>query len=521
MADLDTQRQELASTLATLKSQAEGNGVSVTRLSAAIDDIGDKLRTLGDDIASTKVPTAGPLDESAAYVLSEADYEAYGQRNPSVAKTDRGAVQMTVTERSAVMSGDRVTYSSFGLLDDPNPRSDWQRELQQAAQTRSIVRNLIRGGRTPRLDSELADTMRAGPGMVRNIFADSSGIGGEWIPDTTLAELERDVMAQSNFSSLFAQRDVGPGGSLKIPYKTGFLRVYKHAVPTTDNPADDVLSNWTTEDRTVDPIAFAVAVQADRDATEDSIIAIVPEITSDISDAFSFASDDIWTNGDTAATHQDAIAAWDPRGRLGGTAGLGASNDHRRGWLGLRAYAADGSATIDQGAAQTATGLLAAITTMDMEHLVDANGVSRVTIAVSPEYFFKTMLLWSEFQTWDKVGPNASLLTGSVGIPGSLLPNQVGFLWGRFPVVLNYALAPDMNASGVFDNVTETKTGLLIVDRSRFQTWQRKGLTIETDTEIRNNTQVWVARRRVVGRAVSGTPSSARKDVIYSYNLTS
>jgi hypothetical protein len=53
----------------------------------------------------------------------------------------------------------------------------------------------------------------------------------------------------------------------------------------------------------------------------------------------------------------------------------------------------------------------------------------------------------------------------------------------------------------------------------RFQTWRRMGLSVETETRIRNNTLTMVARERLVGRHVSAIADNPA-DAHYSYNLT-
>ena len=534
MDNLEQARAEMTRTLEAIKSAASENGGKIANLEAAMGDFQVSMRNLQaaqEAYHSARVDSRmGTASELACYLASDSDVvdvnaRAYHGTGKAYHANDKGAVQLLSTERSIVHNGKEHRYFSWGLLDDPAPRTPWQRDLQRAVQRRSLVRGFMDPERrfTPRCDSEVVGLLRSGPEQVSRIFADSAGIGAEWIPDRTLPELERDLVAPVNFTGVFPMRDVGPGGTVKLPYKSGYLRVYQHAVPTADNPADDVLSSWTTAERTIDPIPSACSVQFDRDAVEDSIIAVVPEAVADMVQAFRYANDDTWTNGDTAATHQDTIAAWDPRGRLGGTSGLGGSNDHRRRWLGLRAYCADISQTTDLSGTQTWAGLLSVLTSLGMEHLMGSDGVSRVVVAVSPEYFFKTMLAWDEFETFDKVGVFASLITGMLGnpgaTPGGLLPNQIGFLAGKFPVVLNYTLAPDMNASGVYDDSTKTKTGLLVFDRLRFQTWRRQGMTVESETRIRNNTVTYVARERIVGRHVSAIADNPT-DAHYAYNLT-
>jgi hypothetical protein len=532
--EVEKRAQELAKMIADVKAAKDVQGSQLGQLDVAVKAMGDQLVELRQAQEAVKRAAlesrTGETGEERAYLIEQRSVDTTqrsahsGER--SQLATDKGAIQLLGAFQK---SADGTPVWRWGYMDDPEPRTEHQRRVQRKLTERAIVRAAMAPDRrrTPRLDAELMDELRGGPAAVSKIFSDSSGIGAEWIPDRAFPELERDIMVMTNFSSIFESRDVGPGGTVKLPYKSGYTRVYKHGVPSTDNPADDILSSWTTADRTIDTVPSVAAFQVDRDASEDSIIAIVPEIRQDMSDAFAYADDDTWVNGDIAATHQDAIATWDGRGRLGGTTGLGTTADHRRRWLGLRAMAADlqalhSAGATDQNATQTADGLRAALLKLKMDHLIESDGKVSVVIAPSPEYFFGKMIDWDEFDAFDNVGALASVLSGQLGdvgrTPGGLLPHQVGFLWGRFPVCLAYPLSGDLAATGLYTGSSST-TGMLQFNRSRFQNWIRKGMMVESQTEIKNNTVTFVARKRSVGRS-KDTVVAATKSVHYSYNLT-
>lgn len=533
MDEVEKKAEELARTIAQLKQDAATHGDRLQNLDqkiAAIEGAHQQLRQAQEAVNRAMVDQkAGGPSEVRCYLADEAEYKANGEAEPLLGvrgraflKNDKGAVRLLGHYQDAPRPG--VKLWRWGLLDDPNPRSEWQRALQAKVTERAIVRACLLPEKryTPRMDAEVADLLRGGPAEMSRIFSDSTGIGAEWIPDRAFPELERDVLHVSNFTAIFEQRDVGPGGTVRLPYKSGNLRVYKHAVPATDNPADDILSTWSTADRTIDPVHAVVAAQVDRDAQEDSIVPVIPEITQDMRDAFSFADDDTWVNGDTQASHQDAIASWDTRKRLG-SSGLGTTADHRRRWDGLRRRArALTSMTTDQNAAQTADGLRTALLKLAVEHLLNSDGRVNIVIAVSPEYFFGKMIDWDEFDAFDNVGVLASVLTGQLGdvsrTPGGILPGQVGFLWGRFPVVLCYTLTGDLAATGLFTGSGST-TGMLQFDRTRMQTWVRKGAMLESETKPSNNTVTLYMRKRNVGRYKDAVSSSI-KNVHYSYNLT-
>lgn len=429
-------------------------------------------------------------------------------------------------------SGDVVREWRWGLLDDPEPRSMAQLELQRAVTDRSLARKILAQSKgadrvaTPSLDRRVMDAARACGGEISKIFADSAGIGAEWVPDTFLPELERDVLVPTNVTSLFRQRNLPPGG-VKIPSRSGRMRVLRHAVPTIDYPAVPTLSTLTTANGQIDPIAAYVGVQIDRDFEEDSIIQILPEIRSEMARAIQFAEDDCVVNGDSTASHQDAIASWDPRGELGGTTGLGTTADHRRRWLGLRARAYDlTSMTTDQSAAKTFAGMRTAIGKLGARNQMGGYASkSDVVILTSWDYFFSTMLdatAFSEFITFEKVGALASVLSGQLGnvgaIPGSIPAGCVGFLQGFIPVCIAWPITADLAASGLFVQASDTKTGFLAVDRSRHEYCVRKGAMLESETSILQNTNTLMMRYRTVFRSLDAVSSSI-KDVHWSYNL--
>lgn len=524
MTETEKAAAELSSTIRGISDQIKAQGGQVGDLTAKVDAVSKAQLELSQAVAAQ----ARAAREQAVKGGSERDLDGYVMRSDAVGGELRGSVRIAGDQalqieggyRTAVVRGETYRSWAWGLLDDPSPRTEAQLRLQRAAESRAIARRLG-VAYTPRLDAEVVSAARSCGAQVEKIFADSAGIGAEWVPDTFLPELERDVMAPTGFAALFRQRVMVPGTS-KIPSRSGRVRAYKGAVPTGNNPADGTISTWSTSSSSLDAVPFYVAAQVDRDFDEDSIIAIIPEIREEMGSAMRWAIDDAIVNGDTAATHQDSINAWDGRGELGGTAGLGTTADHRRAWLGLRARAADlTSMTTDQSGAKTFAGLLTALGKLGAKNLMNARmgqEGNRVIVAPSWEYFFTTMLSWSEFLTWDKAGPYASALTGYVGPSGSpLLPGQVGFLQGFLPVCIPAPLTADLASTGLYTGSGAT-TGMLQFDASRFEFCVRQGMRFETAARIENNTVTAVARGRFLFRAQDAVASTI-KDVHYSFNL--
>lgn len=523
------------STTAAVESEAEKVAKIIhdikTDLSAKTADLDKKIevtRTAMHDLQQAQIAAHRAAEEAKLGTRSDLD-GLYVQRavDPKDAAQyltakDGPAVQLGGHFVTEIDRGQIVRSWRPGLLDD-QPRCREQLELQRAVTRRNLVRMHLHSSRrfTPRLDAEVREAAKACGPVVAKIFADSTGIGAEWVPDTFLPELERDVLVPSNFASIFPRRNLPPGG-VKIPQRSGRLRVYRHAAPSADNPASVSLSTLTTANSQIDPASAYVATQIDREFEEDSIIAILPELSAEMVRAIQFAEDDSIIHGDTAASHQDTIAAWDNRGELG-SSGLGTSADHRKRWIGLRPRAYDlTSMTTDQSAAQTFAGLRTALAKLSARSMMGGYMAgSNIIVAPSWEYFFTKMLdatAFAEFSTFEKVGALASVLTGKLG-NGGLLPGQVGFLQGFIPVVIPWPLGADLETSGLYTNGSGAKTGMLQFDRTRFEYCVRQGAMLESATDITNNTQTLVMRFRTLFRALD-TAAATVKDVHFSYNLS-
>lgn len=429
----------------------------------------------------------------------------------------------------------RSRYRVYGLFDDPAPRTEWQREAQRLLDRRNFVAAMLNAAREdrrpdkPRLrayqcEAELLDHMRSGPEHIARIFSDgSAGQGGAWIPDNPMPELEREVLFQPSNWQIHQQIQMTRNPLLR-PYRTGDLTAYKGQIPTlNDPPADPELTGWTTSNQVITAEEVAVGAQIHRNAEEDSIVPFEPEIRADMIRATVFAIENARINGDAAAVHQDAIASWNTRGRMDG-ATLGGTPDQRRLWTGLRAYAYDlTSMTTDaSGAAMTTAHILADLNLLNVEHLLNSDGMVNVVIEVSPESFFGYIIDLDEFDAFDNVGLLASVLTGQLGdvsrTPGGMLPGQVGFLYGRFPVLVNYCLTKDLAATGLYTGSGAT-TGKLTYDRNRWQMFVRRGAMVEVEEDIRNNTRTLVSRTRMVFQPKEAASSSV-KSVHWRYNTT-
>jgi len=396
--------------------------------------------------------------------------------------------------------------STPGFFDD-TPVNQIHADIQKAHEDRAIIRQLQRQAarrnlHTPYCDARIDRLIQCLPIAMRDAikakaFADGSGIGAEWIPDEMLPVLEREVEHQFNVAELFDTIDMNHGTML-LPFLSAGFIPYLLGEIAGDDPAQLTSSTMTTAQRTFTAKHFGARAQVGENAAEDAIFPILDAIIRpELVRALVIGRQDTLINGDTG-THQDTgLAAWNPDSIYPAAPG-GGSQDHRRAYIGLRARAADVSNTTDRGTF-TSTTLRTDIDTIKGPR----NGPGGKAI-FSSAVGISAMMLFSELITLEKYGSGATILTG-----------EVGKVFG-IPVFEPQMLTGDMNASGVYDDTTKTKSGLLVVNRGRFKWFRRRGIRLRSDLDITRGLNHLVVDRRETFGTVDG---STTKNVHAAYNM--
>ena len=274
-------------------------------------------------------------------------------------------------------------------------------------------------------------------------------------------------------------------------------RPYLKGSVNTDNPAQYTASSVSTSQKSITIKGLASRFIIDDSAAEDSAIAVIPSLQRQIVADLNDAMEDALINGDDTATHQDAIADWNIRGRWGTTPALGGSSDHRRLFKGMRKQAFDRSSTADLSALDFAKllGLKAQMGELAMQDVV---------IFASPEAVLANILALSEVKTIDVFGPQATVRTG-----------QIAAIMGM-PIIMSRFLSADLNTAGKYDNVTKTKTGLLMAHAPSWTIFERRGILVETDRKIDVGATEIVATMRA---SFDTLDLDATKNVAFGFNM--
>jgi hypothetical protein len=283
------------------------------------------------------------------------------------------------------------------------------------------------------------------------------------------------------------------------PKLTTGARPYIKSRITSDNPAHYTPSTPVTDQASMTVPGLAVRILVDEVSAEDSAVAAIPVLQRLMLSSLEDAYEDCMVNGDTAATHQDAIATWNARSRWGST-GLGGSADHRRAFMGLRAYCLDigAAAKADGNSVQTAAGFLASLAELG------ERAASDLVCVMSPEYMVKKVMGWSEVLTLNNYGPGAAIMGGAIAKVFGI------------PIILSRFMTADLNASGLWDDTTETQSGFLLVDRAAWFNYRRRGPTMEMAKEIKSGHHELVG---TLSKLFASPDATSVVNAHYTYNL--
>lgn len=323
---------------------------------------------------------------------------------------------------------------------------------------------------------------------LRAMDVDTSGEGGAWVPTGIGASLHEKVRAAGKVAPLFPRIDL-PTNPWKWPLEGADPAVYRVAEPTADNESKPSASTPGTVAATFDAEIFGGRLLFSRSLEADSVLAILPFARMKLVKAFVEAEEKAILDGDADGTHQDTDVH-----ALGTT-------DPRWAWDGLRKKAI--AQTVVTATTTTAANLIAIRGGMGKWGVNPADLAYIVGVSALLDLIGDTNLL-----TVDKMGPQATILNGMIGSVGGV------------PVIVSEHVRENLNASGVHDAITTTKTYNLCVNRGEFALGQRMALDVEVDDSIYRETfqRVMVAFMREDFQHIGD--AAANDDVAIAYNVT-
>jgi len=432
---------------------------------------------------------------------------------PDLSGSDRDLASFVVDGRIVARSYDkadsRVRARSLPGLLDSKPIHPWQADIQRAVEDHTIAITAIHGaaalgsedlmvrGCRPTYEAIQAVWRRA-PEGIRKAFDTGAGSGGDFIPTPLLATplWQVEEYDPDGVLSLFEETAI-PSNSVELPLGTSYPVPFKLVGQTGDNPAAFNKSTVGTDKLTITASGLAVMVFLHEDASEDSIVPAIPFIRDSMTRSMAIGERLCVVNGDTAATHQDALASWDPAGMFGSVA---ASADHYlKSWLGLRALSLDQSNGVDRSTFSVTT-LASDIASLQGPR----GGRGDVVMLTSWQGYLTKLVSMTGIVSAADYGGNAPIVRG-----------EVASIYG-VPVIVCDCMTADLNASGLFDGVTMTKTGALLFNRRLFRRFVRVGTSVDLQRDITIGGSFLRARNR---RTYQNLAKAGQKTVRYMFNL--
>ena len=482
--ELVAEHDDLVRSIATIEAEAETATISraqadrKARYSVPNINLGHTPARAGRSLdellwATDEVVRAGSFDKTGGFrqhstavnpveqviVRSGDDTMAYAPRLGEFRPEDRAVVR-SFQQTVADMA-------LFGMLIDPQARTSAQGFQVARAHAKTKGR--------------YAEILRA-------LDVDTSGEGNEWVPTGIGATLHEKVRAAGKVAALFPRIDL-PTNPWKWPLEGADATAYRVAEPTSDTASKVTASTPGSGAATFDAEIFGGRVLFSRSLEADSALAILPYAQRKLVLAFVDAEEKAILDGDTDGTHQD--------GDVGSS-----TTDARTAWDGLRKKALAETST---ATTTTSTANLAAIRKSLKKWGVNPADLAFI-VGVSSYHVLTTD---SNLLTVDKMGPNATILNG-----------QVGSVFG-IPVIVSEHVREDLNASGVQDGITSTKTYALCVNRGEWAMGQRMALDVQADDSIYRESfqRVLVGFMREDFQSIAG--AAANDDTAIGYNITS
>lgn len=411
-----------------------------------------------------------------------------------------GNIRWTTGKTRVKTATGTTTITEKGLLDTSENLSNWHVELKRLANDRMMVKSMLVGDKsTPKLDLAISRHLAIAPRAIRaNVTKanyDGAGVGAELIPDQFLADLHMEYEVPTVVRGLFQEVQM-QSNTMLAPRITRGGRPYIKGNVSSDVPALYPASTVTMGQAQITAKGLATRYILDEELIEDSAVMLLPAMQRMIAKDLRDAMEDAIINGDAAASHQDAIADWDIRGRWGSN--LGGTNDHRRLFTGLRA------AAFDKTDCTLALGTLSKTNLLQLMSKMGEFATSDKVLIVSPEALYNSLLGLTEVVTIDKFGPQATILTG-----------QLGSIFGT-PIVVSRFLSADLASSGKFVQASDSKTGMLMVSRDSWNVFARRGVQIQQEQDIKSGAYNMVATERLTFDSLD---ADATKNVVFGYNL--
>ena len=322
----------------------------------------------------------------------------------------------------------------------------------------------------------------------------TAGSGDELVPQEEARQLWADVNVGTAVASLFETVTM-PTNPFDVPLQLGDVNWYPGAANTAPTGTD-----LATAKQTLTAYELVGMVPWAYELDEDAVIAMMAEVRSTLIRNAAQALDDVILNADASATGN---VNYDGGTLTASTAG---SAHYLVGFDGLvHQPLVDNASMSNNFNAVPSADMFNKLRRMMGKYGLRPSELAFITDV--PTYIGMQTL--DAFQTIDKLGPRATLLTG-----------QLGSVEG-VPVIVSEQLRTADADGKVTSGGNSAGAGrLLLVNRTQWRKGFRRELLIETDRDARKRQNVMVVSMRVAFAERTGSRSSAKHTALH-YNVKS
>ncbi|MBN4064353.1 phage major capsid protein [Dehalococcoides mccartyi] len=316
--------------------------------------------------------------------------------------------------------------------------------------------------------------------------------GDELVATAEASQLWNDVNLETMVASLFSRISM-PTTPFDIPLQLGDVNWY----PGSENVSAKSTS-LTTAKQTLTAHELVAEVPWSLTLEEDAVIAMLPEVRRTLVRNAAEVIDDVLLNGDTSATN----------GINSDGATITTTTPGKAHWL----VGFDGLLHLplvdNTSQANNLNGSVTAAAYNQALKLLGKYGVrNNEAVFITDVNTYLSSLALDEVETVDKLGANATILTG-----------QLGVIYGHPLIVSEQMRLADADGK-VTDGSTGTTGRILATNRNQWRIGFRRELSIETERDIQKRQNVMVVSMRIALSERTGARSSATHTAL-QYNVT-
>lgn len=323
--------------------------------------------------------------------------------------------------------------------------------------------------------------------MVKAFGSTVSGGGDEWVPTMISSSYIEEYELMKVLESKFKQVNM-PSNPFSMPKISGVGKA-KIAAEGSAMTA----TQFTTGNLLLSAKKFSEYYEIPEELSEDSAPDFLMAGKDEVMKAQARAVESALINGDDDGTHIDSDTQ------------AGAANLAEKAWKGLRRQALANSAN---GSTYDVAGPLtdAAMKTLQSRGGKFLTNPKECIWIFSPAGYIQALGL-ANVVTADKFGSMATVLQGALAA------------YNGIPIVTSEHARDDLNATGVYDGVTTTKSAVLLVNATRWYVGQRRPIKIKLMADLPAQDRWLMASYRRVA-FVGNDQSATEKSVVYGYNVT-